>query len=124
MDSQAGLKDDPTLHFDSETFVTAQKQLRLRNNQINTVADDGKYTTARILLGKNLHTIQKFYAHSNWIELDNTHPADLISGVLGTIADNLTDTCIDGSDIITNALTSGYFVSLFHLVFEFYLMIL
>ena len=119
MDSQAGLKDDPTLHFDSETFVTAQKQLRLRNNQINTVADDGKYTTARILLGKNLHTIQKFYAHSNWIELDNTHPADLISGVFGTIADNLTDTCIDGSDIITNALTSGYFVSLVYLVFEF-----
>ena len=110
-DSQAGLKDDPTIHFDSESFLPAQKQLRLRNNRINSVADNGKYSTARTLLGKNLHSIQKFYAHSNWVELGNTEPADLIFGVFGTIADNVTDTCTDDSEIITDALTSGYFVS-------------
>ena len=71
------------MHFDNEIFLPAQKQLRLRNNQINTVADDGKYSTARALLGKNLHTMQKFYSHSNWIELGNLETIDLISDTLG-----------------------------------------
>ena len=98
------------MHFDSETFLEAQKQLRFRNNQINTVADDGKYSTARRLMGKNLHAIQKFYAHSNWVELGMDQPADLIFGVFDALADNITDTCTDGSEIITDLLTSGYYV--------------
>ena len=110
-DNQAGIKDDRTMHFDSETFLAAQKQLRLRNNQINSVADDGKYSIARSLLGKNLHTVQKFYAHSNWVELGNDDPADLIFGTFENIADNTTDTCTEDSEITTNLLTSGYYVS-------------
>ena len=82
------------------------------------MADDGKYSTARALLGKNLHTMQKFYSHSNWIELGNLETIDLISDTLGLIADNLTDTCMDDSEIVGDALTSGYYVSFlsFHLI--------
>ena len=109
LDNLPGLKDDPTLHFDNEEFEEASRLIRQRNNQINAVTGDGKYATARELLGKNLHSIQKFYAHSNWVELDNSKPFDFINGVLDNIADPTEDTC-NGSVLITTKLTSGYWV--------------
>jgi len=108
LDGQPGVKEDPTLHFDAEAFLQGQRELLLRNNQINTVAGDGKFSTARVLLGRSLHSIQKFYAHSNWVEKGNDKPADLIFGDLGIIADELTSTC-DISNLTGNEMTSGYF---------------
>ena len=111
MDSQPGLKDNPALHFDEEAFLPGQKEIRLRNNHLNTVIGDGKYSAARSLLGKNLHSIQKFYAHSNWVELDHSETADLIFGDLEHLmASNTTDTCDqNGSNFVSNNLTSGFF---------------
>ena len=112
LDNLPGLKDDPTLHFDNEEFEEASRLIRLRNNQINAVTGDGKYATARELLGRSLHSIQKFYAHSNWVELDNSKPFDFINDVLDNIAEPDEDTC-NGSVLITKNLTSGYWVPLF-----------
>ncbi len=116
-DIQPGLQKEPSLHFDAESFLDAQRILFLRDQQINSVADDGKYATARSLIGQSLHAIQKFYAHSNWIELGNQETIDLIFGELGNIADEQANTCnpddcTEGdcsNNIITNGLTSGYF---------------
>ena len=62
----------------------------------------------RNLLGKSLHSIQKFYSHSNWLELGNENVLDLIWDDFGNIADEFESTC-DDSDIIVEKLTSGYF---------------
>ena len=62
----------------------------------------------RNLLGKSLHSIQKFYSHSNWLELGNEHVLDLIWDDFGNVADEFESTCDDG-DIIVDKLTSGYF---------------
>ena len=71
-------------------------------------SDDGKFSTMRNLLGKSLHSIQKFYAHSNWLELGNENVLDLIWDDFGNVADEYETTC-DDSDIIVEKLTSGYF---------------
>mgnify|MGYP001265962780 FL=1 len=47
MDSLPGLKDDPSLHFDDENFEESARLIRQRNNQINSVTGEGKYSTAR-----------------------------------------------------------------------------
>jgi hypothetical protein len=116
LDSQPGVKEDPSLHFDAEAFDEGLLELFVRNNQINTVAGDGKYSTARGLLGKSLHSIQKFYSHSNWIEIGNTETVNFLDGNIGPVADNLTSTCdpdlcVDGDCeiIVDEFLTSGYF---------------
>ena len=47
MDSLPGLKNDPSLHFDDEVFEESARLIRQRNNQINSVTGEGKYSTAR-----------------------------------------------------------------------------
>lgn len=58
-------------HFDSETFAQASGHLtQLREQIIAAVtasSPDGE--RGRALLGTALHTVQDFYAHSNWIEI-------------------------------------------------------
>ena len=106
--SQPGLKENPALHFDAEAFEEAKQLLYVRNNQINIVAGDGKFSTMRNLLGKSLHSMQKFYSHSNWVEMGNDAILDLIWDDFGNIASNKTDTCNE-NDLTVDVLTSGYF---------------
>ena len=45
-------------------------------------------TYAREILGQSFHTLQDFYAHSNWVEMGNTDINELIgfNETIGTIA--------------------------------------
>jgi von Willebrand factor A domain-containing protein 7 len=58
-------------HFDSETFAQASGHLtQLRDQIISAItasSPDGE--RGRALLGTALHTVQDFYAHSNWVEI-------------------------------------------------------
>jgi len=57
-------------HFDSETFAAAsQRLIDLKNSVISKItANPPNGRSAREDLGTALHTLQDFYAHSNWIE--------------------------------------------------------
>lgn len=61
-------------HFDNEEFLAATTRLlKLKSyiiGQITAPSPNGK--NARIALGGALHTIQDFYAHTNWVEMGNT----------------------------------------------------
>jgi hypothetical protein len=61
-------------HFDNEEFPAATTRLlKLKSyiiGQITSPSPNGK--NARIALGGALHTIQDFYAHTNWVEMGNT----------------------------------------------------
>jgi hypothetical protein len=61
-------------HFDSETFAAASGHLTTLKDQIISAitasSPDGE--RARQLLGTALHTVQDFYAHSNWIEISRS----------------------------------------------------
>ncbi len=73
--------DEADGHFDNDNFAGSLQSIRLHTQLAITYASQavvdpdprsvaaGKLrTAARVMLGKALHTIQDFYAHSNWPE--------------------------------------------------------
>lgn len=103
-------------HFTDENYAGAsQRLIDLRREIVQLVKDqsrDGK--KARQRLGRALHTLQDFYAHSNWVERGN----GAINSALGTSTlsnpSRTSQTCPDNPNRLGPAgggsLTSGYFV--------------
>jgi len=111
MDSLPGVKDDPRYNFDGEYLEESQTLLSDRFVQLmTTIMAEEKFPTARKLLGQNLHTLQRFYAHTNWVELGNEVPnpeLGMPGGHLTNVSSPEEPTC-DSSGLITSNLTSGY----------------
>ena len=111
LDILPGLKDDPKFHFDAESIPEAQATLVERQGLlVTTIMTESKFSAARQLLGRSLHSLTTFYAHSNWVELGNTEPLaglGLPGGELPSLASNSSPAC-NGSNIVTSGLTSGY----------------
>jgi hypothetical protein len=99
------------LHFDGENFAGGQERLvgLFEDTIAKLVAGD--VPAARLALGSALHTVQDFYAHSNWIELGNLGPSPDLGRpghVIGRTAAPDEITCVDGV-LATSSLTSGYY---------------
>lgn len=105
-------------HFDGEDFLGGSQRVKdLKERVISKVtAADPQATSARNDLGTASHTIQDFYAHSNWVELGHSSPnintkigREIFSG-----ADKNTPTCPNDPGTLGDAglsqLTSGYFI--------------
>lgn len=56
------------LHFDGESFPEGQRRLSILRHAIIDALARNDYRGARLSLGSALHTVQDFYAHSNYIE--------------------------------------------------------
>lgn len=115
--------DDPPnqfeskMHFDDEDFSGGSQRVMRRKERVITkvTGSDPQGTSARNDLGTTLHTVQDFYAHSNWVELG--HSGSDINTKLGREelpkATNKA-TCskdpgtLDGAGL--TELTSGYFI--------------
>lgn len=114
VDANAAVDGDQThsaLHFDGENFAGGQSRVVDLFNR--TIADvrAKNAQAARADLGGALHTIQDFYAHSNWIELGNTGPNPDLGRpghTIGNVAGPTEPTC-NGSTLTTTKLTSGYY---------------
>ncbi|XP_073722442.1 von Willebrand factor A domain-containing protein 7 [Misgurnus anguillicaudatus] len=114
---------DPERHCDAEKIREAQKLITDGMKSVKTNIDEESYVFARIRLGIICHTLQDFYSHSNWVELDKSVPfSKLINrdAIIDNIADINTKTCRNCigdkcSDNILpelkekNLITSGYF---------------
>jgi hypothetical protein len=61
--------EDPTCHFDDETFILSNQRLIDTRKNVTQWLKEGKVGLARNRLGRALHTLQDFYSHSNWVEL-------------------------------------------------------
>ncbi len=59
----------PENHFDDEEFLKGAARLRTLKVRVVEYAQRGQFIESRKVLGMALHTIQDFYAHSNWVEL-------------------------------------------------------
>ena len=67
-------------HFDGEQFQQgSQRLVRLRQELITSLLAGDKLQHARNLAGRALHTLQDFYSRSNWIELGNSGPFDVLA---------------------------------------------
>ena len=111
LDILPGIKYDPRFHFDAETIPEAQAMLVERLGLVVTsIKTEGKFKPARDLLGRSLHSIASFYAHTNWVELGNTAPLPGLGypgGELPELASPSTPACT-ASNLTTTGLTSGY----------------
>ena len=111
LDILPGLKDNPKFHFDAESILEAQATLVERQGLlVTTITTESKFSAARHLLGRSLHSLTTFYAHTNWVELGNTEPLaglGVPGGQLPQLASDASPAC-NGSNIIASGLTSGY----------------
>jgi subtilisin-like proprotein convertase family protein len=79
-------------HFDGEDFAKSQKRLidfKLKVKDL-MMAQNPNVKDAREYLGQALHTLQDFYSHSNWVELQR----GAYNSVLGVPGRPLTDPSI------------------------------
>lgn len=72
VDFDDNYKDLPSAHFDAETFHESNQFVSDNIRSIVRLIKSKSYVTARKLIGVTLHTIQDFYAHSNWVEMNRT----------------------------------------------------
>ncbi|XP_042873278.1 von Willebrand factor A domain-containing protein 7-like [Penaeus japonicus] len=71
-DSLPQLKYDPEIQGDGEDLQSLQDSMATRYPQILTsILQDEAYTAARTFIGLTLHSLQKFYSHSTWVEQGN-----------------------------------------------------
>ena len=77
-------QDHSALHCDGENFDGAQSRLQSLHTDVITNLNNNDVDAARKSLGSALHTVQDFYAHSNYVEMGNSAPSDLL-GRAGTI---------------------------------------
>lgn len=87
----------PSAHFDNEEFIEGSRLIinRLTDVRTKLLSDSLHVTDARISFGQALHTLQDFYAHTNWIELGSRGPYRAIStgDALGSRAPSYLETC-------------------------------
>lgn len=70
-------------HFDNELFESSSGRLLRLRREAGDAARRNDGSTARKRLGEALHTLQDFYAHSNWVEIGATVGARRINDDLG-----------------------------------------
>lgn len=106
-------------HFDGESFSSASSHLiNMKNNAISHITNSTPNgEAARKAFGTALHTLQDFYAHSNWIEIGNT--SNINESLGETVMSNPSSTtafCPDSPEVLSGAgltqLTSGYYIGL------------
>jgi hypothetical protein len=121
------IQTESARHFDGENFDGSKTRvINLRNDVVSALQSENG-TGARQALGAALHTLQDFYAHSNFIERGGSgaysaiwDPAVPISPIVGLTTPNCRDCDLiplpDGSifedcssNIINNDFTTGYY---------------
>jgi von Willebrand factor A domain-containing protein 7 len=81
--SPYGEKDKGECHFDNEMFLEGHlNMMKLRSEMIGFL-QTGDALRARIWFGRQLHALQDFYAHSNWVEMAVDKGLEAISPVIG-----------------------------------------
>jgi hypothetical protein len=126
--NSSGLKTKPEYHCDDE-------QLNNCSNTVKSITDSGiqsiqnkEYVPARTPVGHVTHTLQDFYAHSNWVEMNGaTVDPEMGYGNLSNLAAPDENTCTyignldisastlavcdpkNQNNIVTHHLTSGYY---------------
>lgn len=118
---------NPEYHFDAERFFEANAQIvRHVELAVRAIRDD-KYDEARKCCGRALHTVQDFYSHSSWLEMQPTPaqphgrigfpnapdlfkvaPANM-STCVKECAGGRCDNYLDQEALSKGYLTSGYF---------------
>ena len=94
----------PAAHFDNEQVAAGAARLKLKLNEALDALDDCNAVLARERLGRALHGVQDFLAHSNWVE--NHGSGDALDPL--TLTDPAKDVVCEPKTH-KGALTTGYY---------------
>lgn len=98
-DLEPNLKDLPLAHFDNEEVVQSNQRLLTERLKVLSALNNDDMAGARDLTGQLLHTLQDFYSHTNWVELDKVGVNDALGDPgkanVGTFASPDLATCSD-----------------------------
>ena len=113
---------DSEYHFDAELFTKSSSLIVEFRRDIIDHVRGGRDEAARKLLGTTLHTIQDFYAHSNWVEKrladeNYPHPAWSTTDPFGvpelnqpTVPGDTAAPACDSDSVLSSApLATGYY---------------
>eukprot|EP00823_Brevimastigomonas_motovehiculus_P006463 TRINITY_DN534_c0_g1_i1.p1 TRINITY_DN534_c0_g1~~TRINITY_DN534_c0_g1_i1.p1 ORF type:complete len:398 (-),score=102.43 TRINITY_DN534_c0_g1_i1:196-1389(-) len=97
------------VHFDSEDFVGSQKRMHDTHIELVKILNSANYSIsnlamAREKLGTILHTLQDFYAHSNYVEIIKNDPNNETAIDIDLVfSPKIHNTCVDEkeSDYVT-----------------------
>lgn len=115
----AGTFFDSDFHFDEELFDRGSRNLISWRADIVVLAKRKEFGKARRMLGRSLHSVQDFYAHSNWVEPKIGVPAsfplpELGEKILSQPGTTGTPPCTR-TGLVTDAnLTSGWYSIAMH----------
>ena len=116
-------QSDPSRHFDNESFtLSSLRILRLKEAIIENLSSPspGGFA-ARANLGKALHTIEDFYAHSTWVQIKGIgiNPKlgrELLNSTDNDVASPSAQVCSNAThaalttDVGTSEITTGFFL--------------
>jgi hypothetical protein len=117
--SSRGEFNDPVAHCDDEMLPECtQRMIDLKNAAISALtgsSPDG--AEARRQTGRALHTLQDFYAHSNWIELGNSGANTTLGrGTIPKLGASVHTCGLINTGALTGAgltsITTGYFTAI------------
>ena len=102
------LSENPAAdHFDGEEIQAGSNQIFQAVETIRLHLLAKRFVAARKVLGHTLHGIQDFYAHTNWVELENETFDERLgsekgfSGTFPRIAEKNEPTCIGGVRLLS-----------------------
>ncbi|XP_041840152.1 von Willebrand factor A domain-containing protein 7-like isoform X2 [Melanotaenia boesemani] len=112
-------------HFHNEAFQEGRDIITQFVAAVKNCTNEKNYVCGRQNLGQALHTLQDFYSHSNWVELENNvpysalikpeQPLTSLTGPSTPTCRNCTgENCTDNllpDVLLQRLLTSGYFSS-------------
>ncbi|XP_077426958.1 von Willebrand factor A domain-containing protein 7-like [Vanacampus margaritifer] len=110
-------------HFHNEAFEGGRDIITQGVSNVKASMRMENFVTGRLILGTILHTLQDFYSHSNWVELGNTAPYNVLISPdqpIENLAGPNTPTCRNCNEddcdsnilfpvLLQRLLTSGYF---------------
>ncbi len=97
----------PHAHFDNEEFSAGSARLRQLRETIVKATLEQNYLLAQQEIGRALHAIQDFFAHSNFVDRVGHDLTAFID--LNTLADPPKGARCDNKQASSEGLTSGYF---------------
>lgn len=112
---------DPAAHCDNEFLANCTRRIiNLKNEAISALIGTGPRDPrrARIAIGRALHTVQDFYAHSNWVNSPGPSHASFNASLGRSVVTSLggnQQTCVDDAEQSAFAgygltqVTTGYF---------------
>lgn len=105
VDQDPATSNLPYAHFDAEEMYKSNERVMNLTNKVYELINAKDYISALNVSAQALHTIQDFYAHSNWVEMGHENDINVLIGTENFRTLKVTDfsdnnTCVSNCSVI------------------------